>query len=198
MARGGVLTTGAVLTLTSNPTRTSPVKRGLFVLDQVLGMAPPPPPADVPPLEKEGHALSGATLREQLAAHVASPTCASCHVRMDPLGLSLENFDAIGRWRELDAGKPIDASGVLPGGEQIDGPRGLKRTLLLRSDQFVETLSGKVLTYALGRGMEPFDRPAVRRIAERTRAAGDRFGALIEAVVTSETFRTCRGRESKP
>lgn len=194
-ARGGVLTMGAVLTLTSNTTRTSPVKRGLFVLDQMLGAPPPPPPADIPPLEQAVHAKTDATVRERLAAHVADPSCAACHMRLDPIGLSFEHFDAIGRWRESENGWPIDATGVLPDGIRLDGSSDLKRTLLDRSDQFVEALSAKTLTYALGRGVEPFDRPAVRRIAQRTRANGDRFSALIESVVLSETFRTCRGRE---
>jgi hypothetical protein len=194
--RGGVLTMGAVLTLTSNTTRTSPVKRGLFVLDQILGTPPPPPPADIPPLEQAAHANPNATVREQLAAHVAVASCAACHNRLDPLGLSFEHFDAVGKWRDTENGKPVDASGTLPGGVVLQGSGDLKRSLLERSDQFVESLSGKVLTYALGRGVEPFDRPAVTRIARQTRGQGDRLSALIEAVVLSETFRTCRGRKT--
>ena len=194
--RGGVLTMGAVLTLTSNTTRTSPVKRGLFVLDQILGAPPPPPPSDIPPLEQSAHVKAGATVREQLAIHVANPSCAACHNRLDPLGLSFENFDAIGRWRDLENGRPIDASGTLPGGAVINGSGDLKTTLLARGDQFIEALSGKVLTYAIGRGTEPFDRPAIRQIATRVRTNGDRFSALIEAVVLSDTFRTCRARNS--
>ncbi len=193
-ARGGVVTMGAVLTLTSNTTRTSPVKRGLFVLDQLLGAPPPPPPPDIPPLEQAAKANEHATVRERLAAHVAVATCAACHNRLDPLGLALEHFDAIGRYREEENGRPIDASGTLPGGESLSGAADLKRSLLTRADQFVEALSGKVLTYALGRGVEPFDRPAVRLIARRTREQGDRLAALVESVVLSETFRTCRGR----
>lgn len=192
--RGGVLTMGAVLTLTSYPTRTSPVKRGLFVLDQVLGAPPPPPPADVPPLEQAANVTPNATTRERLAAHLTVASCAACHNRLDPLGLSFENFDAVGKWRDSEQGRPIDASGSLPGGVAINGAGDVKKTILARSDQFVEALAGKVLTYAIGRGMEPFDRPAVRAIARRTRAAGDRMTTLIESVVLSETFRTCRGR----
>jgi hypothetical protein len=194
--RGGVLTMGAVLTLTSNTTRTSPVKRGLFVLDQILGAPPPPPPADIPPLEQSAASKPDATVREQLAAHVANPTCASCHNRLDPLGLAFENFDAIGRWRTTENGRPVDASGTLPGGTAINGAAELKAILLSRADQFVEALSSKVLTYAVGRGPEPFDRPAIRRIATRTRASDDRFSALIESVVLSDTFRTCRPRKT--
>lgn len=192
--RGGVLTMGAVLTLTSYPTRTSPVKRGLFVLDQMLGAPPPPPPADVPPLDQAVSAGPGATTRERLAAHLTVASCAACHNRLDPLGLSFEHFDAVGKWRDSEQGRPIDATGVLPGGVPLNGADDVKKTILARGDQFVEALSGKVLTYAIGRGMEPFDRPAVRAIARRTRSGGDRMSALIESVVLSETFRTCRGR----
>ncbi len=196
--RGGVLTMGAVLTLTSNTTRTSPVKRGLFVLDQILGAPPPPPPADIPPLEQAAHAAGeNATVRERLAIHTASAGCASCHNRLDPIGLSFEHFDAIGRWRDTENGKPIDATGTLPGNIPLDGSDDLKRILLDRSDQFVEALSAKLLTYALGRGVEPFDRPAIRQIAQRTRARGDKLSALVESIVLSETFRTCRPRKLK-
>jgi hypothetical protein len=127
---------------------------------------------------------------------VANPTCASCHNRLDPLGLAFENFDAIGRWRTTENGRPVDASGTLPGGTSINGAAELKAILLSRADQFVEALSSKVLTYAVGRGPEPFDRPAIRRIATRTRASDDRFSALIESVVLSDTFRTCRPRKT--
>lgn len=194
-ARGGVLTMAGVLTATSNPTRTSPVKRGLFVLEQLLGVPPPPPPADIPPLEQAKGAGPGATVRERLAAHTTMPGCAACHNRLDPLGLSLEHFDAVGRWRDSEEGRPIDATGELPGGERLDGAAGVKRSVMARADQFVETLAGKLLAYAIGRGFEPFDRPAIRRIAVRTRERGDRLDTLIESIVLSETFRTARGRE---
>ena len=193
--RGGVLTMGAVLTITSNPTRTSPVKRGLFVLDQMLGTPPPPPPPDIPPLEQATNLGPNPTVREQLAAHTTVASCAACHNRLDPIGLSFEHFDAVGKWRREEGGRAIDASGVLPTGEPLSGSADLKRVVLSRSDQFIETLTAKMLTYALGRGVEPFDRPAVRRIAARTRAEGDRLPALIESIVLSETFRTARGRE---
>lgn len=194
--RGGVLTMGAVLTVTSNPNRTSPVKRGLYVLDQLLGTPPPPPPPDVAPLEESAKALgAAASLREQLAAHLTNPTCASCHRRMDPIGLAMENFDAIGAWRDTEAGRAIDASGVLPGGVGFEGPVELKEILLARQDLFVENLSRKVLTYALGRGLEPFDRPTVRRITDHARAGDYRFSSLVEGVVLSEAFRSCRGRD---
>ncbi|MCC7388918.1 MAG: DUF1592 domain-containing protein [Phycisphaerales bacterium] len=196
--RGGILTMGAVLTVTSNPTRTSPVKRGLYVLDELLGAPPPPPPPNIPRLEQsasEAALPDDAPLRDKLAAHLLDPTCITCHRRMDPIGLAMENFDAIGRWRDDDGARPIDASGELPGGIAFDGPIELKHILLTRADDFIENLSRKVLTYALGRGLEPFDRPTVRQITDRVRAEGDTFGALVEAVVSSPAFRTCRGRE---
>ncbi|MEM9415545.1 MAG: DUF1592 domain-containing protein [Planctomycetota bacterium] len=196
--RGGVLTMGAVLTVTSNPTRTSPVKRGLYVLEQVLGTPPPPPPPDVPPLEQTTEALAhGATLREQLAAHLADPNCAVCHVRMDPIGLSMEHFDAVGAWRERDGELAIDAVGELPGGVVFDGSTELKAILLDEQSLFVSNLSKKMLTYALGRGVEPFDRPTLHTIVQATRAEDDKLSAMIEAIVLSDAFRTCRGREGR-
>lgn len=193
--RGGVLTMGAVLTVTSNPTRTSPVKRGLFVLDEILGTPPPPPPPDVPPLEKSAESIGkAASLREQLSLHLTNPVCASCHRRMDPIGLAMENFNAIGRWRQADEGLEIDASGQLPGGVAFTGPSELKQVLLDRRGQFVENLTRKVMTYALGRGMEPFDRPTVYRIARQAEAEGGKFLSIMEQIVLSDTFRTCRGR----
>lgn len=196
--RGGVLTMGAVLTVTSHATRTSPVKRGLFVLDELLGAPPPPPPPNIPRLEQSAAKASlpdDAPLREKLAAHLLNPTCITCHRRMDPIGLAMENFDAIGRWRDTEGGKPIDATGELPGAITFNGPEELKQILLTREDDFIENLTKKVLTYALGRGTEPFDRPTVHRITEEVRANHDTFGALIEAVVASPAFRSCRGRE---
>jgi hypothetical protein len=194
--RGGVLTMAAVLTVTSNPTRTSPVKRGQYVLDQLLGTPPPPPPPDIPPLE-QAEVAEGATLREQLAAHVADPNCAVCHRRLDPLGLAMENFDAIGRWRDREGGHAIDASGELPGGVAFDGPTELKRILLDRDAQFVENLSRTLLMYALGRGLEPFDRPTVRQLTDAAEHSGGRMSAIIESIVLSDAFRSCRGRETR-
>lgn len=192
--RGGVLTMGAVLTVTSNPTRTSPVKRGLYVLDQILGTPPSPPPVDTAPIEQTLSKLGeNPSFREQLAAHLEDPNCAVCHVRMDPIGFSMENFDAVGRWRDTDEHGPIDASGTLPDGRSFVGPAELKKILLASDAQFVENLTRKLLTYALGRGLEPFDRPTVSAITRRTREQGDRFSAIIEGIVLSDAFRTCRG-----
>jgi len=194
--RGGVLTMAATLTVTSNPTRTSPVKRGQYVLEQLLGTPPPPPPPDVPPLEQTAQAMrEDATLREQLAAHLADPNCAICHVRMDPIGLSMEHFDATGAWRERDGALAIDALGELPGGVVFDGSTELKAILLDDQALIVENLSEKMLTYALGRGLEPFDRPTSHQIVEQARAQGDTLSAMIEAIVLSDAFKTSRGRE---
>lgn len=195
--RGGVLTTAAALALTSHPTRTSPVRRGLFVLDQLLGSPPPPPPPDVPPLEQAApHDGRGVSARELLALHAADPGCASCHTRMDPIGLALEQFDTLGRWRDAIDGVPIDASGVLPDGTSFDGPRGLKRLLLGREREVAEHLAGKLLSYAVGRDLEPFDGPTVGAIVDDAQARGGGCADLIRAVVMSPAFRMSRPRES--
>lgn len=194
--RGGVLTMAATLTVTSHPTRTSPVLRGNYVLDQLLGAAPPPPPPDVPPLEEATeHVGEAASLREQLAAHVADPNCAVCHKRLDPIGLAMENFTATGAWRDFEAGKPIDASATLPNGESFDGPVQLKKILLQRQDQFIDNLSRKMLTYAIGRGIEPFDRPTIQDLTRQVESNNYKMSALIEAIVLSDSFRKSRGRE---
>lgn len=194
--RGGVLTMGSTLTVTSNPTRTSPVKRGLYVLEQLLGTPPPPPPPDIPRLETSAAEVgSQASLREQLEAHLTDSSCAACHIRMDPIGLAMENFNAIGSWRDAYESAPIDASGVLPGGISFDGPNELKAILLDKHETFREHLAGELLTYAIGRGMEPFDRPAIRLISEHTSSNEDTLSSMIEGVVLSGTFRTCRRRD---
>ena len=150
-----------MLTVTSYPTRTSPVLRGKWLLENVLGAPPPPPPPNIPALERHAaRAASRASVRERMEQHRKNPVCASCHARMDPLGFALENFDAIGRWRTVDDGETrIDPSGTLPDGTKFQGPDGLRRVLLARGDQFVETLTEKLLTYALGRGLESYRRP---------------------------------------
>lgn len=197
--RGGVLTMAATLTVTSHATRTSPVKRGDYVLGQLMGTAPPPPPPDVPPLELVADKLAeNATLREQLAAHVANPTCAGCHKRLDPIGLAMENFDAIGAWRDSEQGQPIDASGELPGGISFTGPVELKQVMLSQSDRFVDNFARKLLTYAIGRGIEPFDRPTIQQITQASAADNHRMQTIIEAVVLSDAFRKARGRETQP
>lgn len=197
--RGGVLTMAATLTVTSHATRTSPVKRGDYVLAQLMGSAPPPPPPDVPPLEIATEAVGEqASLREQLAAHVADPNCAVCHKRLDPIGLAMENFDAIGAWRDHEQGKPIDANGELPGGVAFNGPTELKAVMLQRQDGFIENLAKKMLTYAVGRGNEPFDRPTIKKVVQHVEDNDYRMQSLIESIVLSDAFMKARGRETKP
>ena len=189
--RRGVLTHGSVLMVTSYPTRTSPVLRGKWVLEQLLGAPPPPPPPDVPALA-DGAASSAGNLREALEQHRANPACAACHARLDPLGFALETFDAVGAYRTEDEGVAVEASGSLPDGTRVDGPAGLRQVLASRRQEFVETLAANLLTYALGRGLEAYDRPAVREIRRRTEAAGYRFSALVAAIVDSVPFRLRR------
>lgn len=195
--RGGVLTHGSVLMITSLPTRTSPVKRGKWILEQILGQEPPDPPPNVPELEDEGRELTG-TLRERLEQHRANASCASCHQRLDPLGFALENYDAVGRWRDREGGTPVDPSGVLPDGRSFAGPAELKQLLAGDRDAFRRALSEKMLTYALGRGLEYYDRCAVDQIVARLQRDGDRFSSLILAVVASDPFQKRRGDGGKP
>lgn len=190
--RGGLLTQASILTVTSNPTRTSPVKRGKWVLEQLLGTPPPPPPANVPELEADGRQLTG-TLREQMEQHRENPSCAACHATMDPLGFAFENYDAIGAWRDKDGDDDIDASGELPGGHKFSGPADLKQILLNRKGDFAKCLAGKMLIYALGRGLEYYDRPTLNRIVQQVAADEYRFSSLIAAIVQSEPFVNRRG-----
>jgi cytochrome c553 len=186
--RGGVLSQGAVLLVTSYPTRTSPVLRGKWILENILGTPPPPPPPNVPPLD-DSAANSARSLREQLEKHRADRACASCHARLDPLGFSLEQFDAIGRFRAQENGVDIEASGALPDGTALNGIDGLKKVVLARRDEFVECLAAKMLTYALGRGLESYDQPAVRAIRRRAASEDYRFSSLILGVVDSVPFQ---------
>ncbi|MDA1093132.1 MAG: DUF1592 domain-containing protein [Acidobacteria bacterium] len=189
--RGGLLRQGSILTVTSYSTRTSPVIRGHWVLENLLGVPPPPPPPNVPPLEEK--TVDGSlSVRERLMEHRANPPCSGCHSLMDPVGFSLENFDAIGRWRDTEAGRPIDATGSFPGGAAFNGVAGLEQTLLARSDLFVATLVEKLMTYALGRGVEYFDAPAVRRIARDARGQQLRFSSLVLGIVSSHPFQMRR------
>ncbi len=189
--RGGVLTQGSVLMVTSYPTRTSPVLRGKWVLENLLGAPPPPPPPDVPALDDVAE-TSAVSLREALEQHRASAACSVCHARLDPLGFALESFDAVGRYRTADDGVMIDDSGALPDGTLVDGPGGLRDVLLARRAEVVETLAEKLLTYAIGRGLEPSDRPALREIRRRVESEDYRFSALVEGIVDSVPFRMRR------
>jgi mono/diheme cytochrome c family protein len=190
--RGGLLGHGSILTVTSYPDRTSPVVRGKWILENLLGTPPPPPIPGVPALKPPSFAGKVLSMRERIAEHRRSPVCASCHAMMDPLGLALEQFDGVGRWRALDeSGAPIDASGALPDGTKFDGADGL-RSALLSSDRFVATLTEKMMTYAIGRGVEHYDMPAIRSIL-RTAAKDDyRFSSLIRAIVDSAPFQMRR------
>lgn len=193
--RGGVVTQAAVLAVTSNPTRTSPVKRGKWVYENVLGLTAPPPAPDVPELPPVGK-LKG-TLRQQMEQHRADPNCATCHAKLDPLGFGLENFDAIGAWREQDNAKPIDSSGILPDGAKFRGPIELRKVLLGKADLFRRCLAEKMLTYALGRGLEYYDKCTVDEIVTKLKAGNDRFSVLLIAVTASDAFRMRKGKRSE-
>jgi hypothetical protein len=186
--RRGVLAHASVLTVSSYANRTSPVLRGKWVLENLLNAPPPPPPADVPSLDERPLGKS-VSVRAQLEQHRADPNCASCHARMDPLGFALENFDAIGRWRDADGQVPIDPSGTLPDGRSFRGFRDFVAVLKADPGALTECVAEKMLTYALGRGLERSDRPAVKAIAERVAQADYRFSALVLEVARSAPFQ---------
>jgi hypothetical protein len=186
--RGGVLSQGAVLLVTSYPTRTSPVLRGKWILENILGAPPPPPPPNVPPLD-DSASLSAKSLREQLEKHRADAACASCHARLDPIGFALEQYDGVGRFRTKEGDAEIEATGALPDGTSLSGPEGLKKLLLDRRDQFLECFAAKLLTYALGRGLAYYDQPAVRALRRKATAEGYRFSSLVLGVVDSVPFQ---------
>jgi Protein of unknown function (DUF1592)/Protein of unknown function (DUF1588)/Protein of unknown function (DUF1587)/Protein of unknown function (DUF1585)/Protein of unknown function (DUF1595)/Ca-dependent carbohydrate-binding module xylan-binding len=195
--RGGLLTQASVLLITSNPGRTSPVKRGKWVLETLLAAPPPNPPPNVPALPDDKKAPLTGTLRQRLEQHRADPICASCHKTMDPLGFGLENFDAIGGWRTKDGGLPIDASGVLPGGKTFRGVEGLKEILMAKRDQFARCLAEKMLTYALGRGLEDFDDAAVDQIAHNAAQNDFRFSSFVIEIAHSAPFQMRRAASGK-
>ena len=188
--RGGILTHASILTATSNPTRTSPVKRGKWILEQILGSPPPPAPPSVPTLE--GQQLKG-NLRQRMEQHLADPACASCHSRMDAIGFAFERFDAVGQVRQTDEGQPIDPAGKLPDGRAFAGAGELKKLLLADKEKVVRNLSSKLLTFGLGRGLDYYDGPAVDKITEAALKADGRFSALVLGVVQSDPFRLRRG-----
>ncbi|MEI9814749.1 MAG: DUF1592 domain-containing protein [Acidobacteriota bacterium] len=194
--RGGLLGQASILTATSYPNRTSPVLRGKWVLDTLLGSPPPPPPPNVPALPEAGEGVKVLSVRERLAEHRKNPACASCHARMDPLGLGLENFDATGRWRTVELNGPadlnpqkIDSSGQLQDGTKFNGVSGLRQILNERSDQFVYTLTERLLTFALGRGADWYDAPTLRAAVRSAQKDDYRFSALVTAVVSSKPFQ---------
>jgi hypothetical protein len=189
--RGGILTHASVLTISSYPTRTSPVIRGIWVLENLLGTPPPPPPPDVPELEA-AKAEKGASLRKILELHRANPTCASCHAKFDPLGFGLENYDAIGRWRETESGVPVDSSGVMPSGRTFKGPAQLKEILAQDADLLARAMTRKLMTYGLGRGLERYDRPAVEKIVQRMKQDGYKFSSMVLGITESLPFQNRR------
>ena len=194
--RAGLLGHGSILTVTSYATRTSPVVRGKYLLDNILGAPPPAPPANVPPLEESAEAGQPlASVRERMAAHRRNAACAACHARIDPLGFALENFDAIGKWRTTDGTSAIDASGALPDGTTFDGPSEFRQALLLRHEEFVQNFTERLLTYALGRAVQHYDMPAVRTIMRDAASSDYRWSSLILGIVESQPFQMRKAQE---
>jgi hypothetical protein len=193
-ARRGLLGHGSMLTVTSYPNRTSPVLRGKWILENILGTPPPPPPANVPPFPENEEGVKPRAIREILEEHRRNPACASCHAVMDPLGFSLENFDATGQWRKKDHSGPIDPSTVLADGTKIDGPLALRQALLKQSDRFVDTVTEKLLIYALGRQLEHYDMPVVRSIVHEAEKQNYKFSALVFNIVKSVPFQMKRAQ----
>ncbi|MCA8998191.1 MAG: DUF1592 domain-containing protein [Planctomycetaceae bacterium] len=196
--RGGLLTQASVLTVTSNPNRTSPVKRGRWVLEQILGEPPPPPPPNVPELSEEKEATSAASLRERLEIHRQNPSCANCHEKMDPIGFALENYNAIGGFRTKDGEFPIDSSGEFADGTKFSGPGDLKSIVRDKREEFTRCLTEKMLIYALGRGVEYYDRPTVEQIVQSLAENEYRFSVLVQEIAKSDPFRYRRGTEPMP
>jgi hypothetical protein len=192
--RGGLLRQGSILMVTSYATRTSPVIRGKWILSNILGVPPPPPPTTPPPLKEHEGSGKALTMRERLAEHRANPPCAGCHKLMDPVGFSMENYDAVGRWRTAEEGVPIDAAGSLPDGSKFEGVSGLQRAVLSRPEIFAGTFSEKLLTYALGRGVEYYDAPAVRSVVREARTSDFRFSSFILGIVNSTPFQMRRSQ----
>jgi hypothetical protein len=193
--RRGLLGHGSILTVTSYPDRTSPVLRGKWILENILGTPPPPPPADVPAFPDNPETGRALTVRERTEAHRKNPVCASCHQVMDPLGFSLENFDAIGQWRTKEAGGAVDTAGQLADGTAVNGPVSLRQALVKRPEQFVGTMTEKLLTYALGRGLEHYDMPVARSIAQASAGDNYRFSAIVLGIVKSTPFQMKKATE---
>lgn len=195
--RGGLLGQASILAVTSNPTRTSPVKRGKWILEQLLGTPPPPPPPEVPELDNSKNAQLTGSLRQRMEQHRVNPTCAACHARMDPLGFGLENYDALGAWRDKDGSFDVDASGVLPTGQKFSGPAELKAILKEKKADFARCLAEKMLAYAIGRGLEESDHCAVDLICEALAADGYKFSRLVLAITKSDPFQKRDGKGGK-
>jgi hypothetical protein len=195
--RFGLLGQASILTVTSYPNRTAPTIRGKWVLLQILGTPPPPPPPNVPSL-KNDETVKNLTMRQRMELHRSNATCAACHRMMDPLGFALENFDGIGQWRgNMGPGTPpIDSSGVLPDGTKFDGPAGLREVLVSKQDMFVENLTEGLLTYALGRGVEEYDRPVLRQITREAASDNYRWSSIILGIVNSTPFQMRRSNDA--
>jgi hypothetical protein len=188
--RGGLLGQGGILLLTSYSTRTSPVVRGKWVLENLLNAAPPPPPPNVPSLKTEAEQTGKPmTIREAMVLHRAAPACAGCHARMDPIGFALENFDAVGHWRERDSDQPINVSGTLPDGTKIEGVAGLKKALLSQPEQFASTVVEKLLMYSTGRNVQYYDAPAIRKVVRGAAPSNYKFSSLMVGIVKSAPFQ---------
>ena len=192
--RGGLLRQGSILTVTSYATRTSPVIRGKWILDNILGSPPPPPPPFVPSLKENNTGTKALSMRDRIAQHRANPACSGCHQLMDPLGFSLENFDGVGRWRTTEENKPVDTTGALPDGTPFAGVAGLEKALLKRPEVFVTTFTEKLLTYALGRGVEYYDAPAIRQVVRKASTQDFRFSSVIAGIVGSTPFQMRRSQ----
>jgi hypothetical protein len=188
-ARRGLLGQGSLLLVTSVADRTSPVTRGKWILENLMGTAAPTPPPNVPALEESASKEQPRSIRQQMELHRRNTVCASCHKIMDPIGLALENFDLTGRWRDTDQGVPVDASGELVDGTKLDGPASLREALLSRSDLFVTTLTEKLLTYGVGRGVQYYDMPTVRSIVRNAASQDFRFSSLVLGIVESAPFQ---------
>jgi hypothetical protein len=196
-ARRGLLGQGSVLAVTSYPNRTSPVLRGKWILENILGTPVPSPPPNVPPLKENSEGSQPKSMRELMEAHRQNPACAGCHKIMDPLGFSLENFDATGQWRTKEKAGPIDASGQLADGTKVSGPVDLRRALMRHPEQFVDTFTEKLLTYALGRGLEYYDMPVVRKIARDAAPHNYRFSSIVLGIVESAPFEMKKAPEAE-
>jgi hypothetical protein len=192
--RGGLLRQGSILTVTSYPNRTSPVMRGKWILANILGVPPPPPPTVPPPLKENIGADKVLPIRERMAEHRENPACSGCHQLMDPVGFSLENYDAVGRWRAFEDGKPIDVSGSLPDGSKFNGVAGLQQAVLKRPELFTTTFTEKLLTYALGRGVEYYDAPAVREIVRKASESDYRMSSFVVGIINSSPFQMRRSQ----
>ena len=192
--RRGLLGQGSILMITALANRTSPVMRGKWVLENLLAAPPPPPPPDIPALKEKSEGGEALSMRQQMVQHRANPACAICHDRMDPIGFGLENFDAVGKWRAVDAGSPIDASGVLPDGSRFQGPAELQQALLSRPERIANAVTEKLLMYALGRTLEYYDAPAVRRIVQEAASSEYRWSSLVLGIIKSTPFQMRRSR----